>query len=159
MPEDFFLDMLDEQFSEEESRRQMETAVAWGRYAELFDYDAGGGASFSLTLRKNSGSQRGSRMNLPHPLARSLVTARTWPFVIDVGVAACGLAIFFSIISTGEYWLGKPVPVIPISHSIGALPAYAFYSLVRMAIAYIISLVFAIPTATSPPTARESKPG
>jgi NitT/TauT family transport system ATP-binding protein len=33
--------MLDEQFSEEECLRQMETAVAWGRYAELFDYDAG----------------------------------------------------------------------------------------------------------------------
>jgi NitT/TauT family transport system ATP-binding protein len=41
IPEDFFLDMIDEQFSEEESLRQMETAVAWGRYAELFDYDAG----------------------------------------------------------------------------------------------------------------------
>ena len=40
VPEDFFLDMLDEQFSEEESQRQVETAVAWGRYAELFDYDA-----------------------------------------------------------------------------------------------------------------------
>ncbi|MFZ0304249.1 MAG: nitrate/sulfonate/bicarbonate ABC transporter ATP-binding protein [Terracidiphilus sp.] len=38
--EEFFLDMLDEQFSEEESQRQMETAVAWGRYAELFDFDA-----------------------------------------------------------------------------------------------------------------------
>jgi NitT/TauT family transport system ATP-binding protein len=41
VPEDFFLDMLDEQFSAEEAQRQMETAVAWGRYAELFDYDAG----------------------------------------------------------------------------------------------------------------------
>ena len=41
VPEDFFLDMLDEQFSEEESLRQMETAIAWGRYAELFDYDSG----------------------------------------------------------------------------------------------------------------------
>ena len=41
VPEDFFLDMLDEQFSDDESQRQMETAVAWGRYAELFDYDAG----------------------------------------------------------------------------------------------------------------------
>jgi NitT/TauT family transport system ATP-binding protein len=41
IPEDFFLDMLDEQFTEEECLRQMETAVAWGRYAELFDYDAG----------------------------------------------------------------------------------------------------------------------
>ncbi|HXR39222.1 MAG TPA: ABC transporter permease subunit [Terracidiphilus sp.] len=83
-------------------------------------------------------------MNLQHPLARSLVTARTWPFLIDVGVAAGGLAIFFSIISTGAYWLGKPVPVVPISHSIGALPVYAFYSLMRMAIAYLLSLAFAI---------------
>ena len=83
-------------------------------------------------------------MNIQHPLARSLVTARTWPFVIDVGVAACGLAIFFSIISTGTYWLSKPVPVVPISHSIGALPLYAFYSLTRMGIAYMLSLAFAI---------------
>jgi len=64
--------------------------------------------------------------------------------VIDVGVAACGLAIFFSIISTGTYWLSKPVPVVPISHSIGALPVYAFYSLTRMGIAYLLSLAFAI---------------
>jgi len=40
VPEDFFLDMLDEQFSEDECQRQMETAVTWGRYAEIFDYDA-----------------------------------------------------------------------------------------------------------------------
>ena len=40
VPEEFFLDMLDEQFSEEECVRQMETAVTWGRYAELFDFDA-----------------------------------------------------------------------------------------------------------------------
>jgi len=40
VPEDFFLDMLDEQFSEEECLRQMETAIVWGRYAELFDFDS-----------------------------------------------------------------------------------------------------------------------
>ena len=56
----------------------------------------------------------------------------------------CGLAIFFAIVSTGAYWLGKPVPVVPISHSIGALPLYAFYSIVRIGIAYLLSLVFAI---------------
>jgi len=83
-------------------------------------------------------------VNLPHPLARSLVTARTWPFVIDVGVAACGLAIFFTIINTGTYWLGKPIPVVPISHSISALPVYAAYSIVRIALAYILSLIFAV---------------
>jgi NitT/TauT family transport system ATP-binding protein len=41
VPEDFFLDMLDEQFSQEETLRQLETAINWGRYAELFDFDAG----------------------------------------------------------------------------------------------------------------------
>jgi NitT/TauT family transport system ATP-binding protein len=40
VPEEFFLDMLDEQFSEDETQRQLETAINWGRYAELFDFDA-----------------------------------------------------------------------------------------------------------------------
>jgi NitT/TauT family transport system ATP-binding protein len=40
VPEEFFHDMLDEQFSEEETIRQLETAISWGRYAELFDFDA-----------------------------------------------------------------------------------------------------------------------
>lgn len=40
VPEEFFHDMLDEQFSEDETLRQLETAINWGRYAELFDFDA-----------------------------------------------------------------------------------------------------------------------
>ena len=83
-------------------------------------------------------------MKIQYPLARSLVTARSWPFFIDLGVAACALAIFFAIVSTGVYWFQKPIPVVPISNSISVLPLYAFYSIVRMAIAYILSLTFAI---------------
>jgi len=79
-----------------------------------------------------------------HPLARSLVTVRTWPFVIDVGIGACGLAIFFAIVHMGTYWMGTPIPVVPISHSVSSLPIYALYSIVRMGIAYMLSLVFAI---------------
>ena len=40
VPEEFFHDVLDEQFTEEETIRQLETAISWGRYAELFDFDA-----------------------------------------------------------------------------------------------------------------------
>ena len=47
LPAEFFQDLLDEHFSEDESRRQLETAIQWGRYAEIFDYDA---ASGKLTL-------------------------------------------------------------------------------------------------------------
>ena len=39
--DELFRDLLDEHFSEEEVQRQMDTIVSWGRYAELFDYDAG----------------------------------------------------------------------------------------------------------------------
>jgi NitT/TauT family transport system permease protein len=83
-------------------------------------------------------------VNLQHPFARSLVTVRSWPFVIDFGIALCGLAIFFSIIHLGRYWMGAPIPVVPISHSVSALPLYAFYSIVRISIAYLLSLIFAI---------------
>jgi len=38
--DELYRDCLDEHFSEEEVQRQMETIVSWGRYAELFDYDA-----------------------------------------------------------------------------------------------------------------------
>ncbi len=83
-------------------------------------------------------------MKIQHPLARSLVTVRAWPFFIDLGVATCALAVFFVIVSTGVYWFQKPIPVVPISSSIGALPLYACYSIVRMAIAYMLSLAFAV---------------
>jgi NitT/TauT family transport system ATP-binding protein len=37
--EGFFLDVLRRGFSPEEARNQLETAIDWGRYAELYDYD------------------------------------------------------------------------------------------------------------------------
>jgi NitT/TauT family transport system ATP-binding protein len=38
--EELFHDMLDEQFTEDETILQLETAVSWGRHAQLFDFDA-----------------------------------------------------------------------------------------------------------------------
>jgi NitT/TauT family transport system ATP-binding protein len=40
MRADFFLDLLDEHFPHAEAERQFATAVDWGRYTELFEYDA-----------------------------------------------------------------------------------------------------------------------
>jgi NitT/TauT family transport system ATP-binding protein len=37
--DEFFHDILDEHFSEEEVQKQFDTAMNWGRYAEIFDYD------------------------------------------------------------------------------------------------------------------------
>jgi len=40
LPAEFFHDVLDEHFSDDEALRQLDTAIRWGRYAELFDYDS-----------------------------------------------------------------------------------------------------------------------
>jgi len=39
IPEEFFYDILDEHFSQDEVERQFDTAMNWGRYAEIFDFD------------------------------------------------------------------------------------------------------------------------
>jgi NitT/TauT family transport system ATP-binding protein len=39
----FFIDLLASHYSRDESRAQLDTAIDWGRYAELFEYDAGRG--------------------------------------------------------------------------------------------------------------------
>lgn len=40
IPIEFFRDLLDEHFSDKEVQRQLDTALDWGRYAEIFDYDS-----------------------------------------------------------------------------------------------------------------------
>jgi NitT/TauT family transport system ATP-binding protein len=40
VPLEFFRDVLDEHLSEEEVQRQLDTALNWGRYAEIFTYDS-----------------------------------------------------------------------------------------------------------------------
>ena len=43
--EGFFLDLLRRGFTDEEARQQLDIAVDWGRYGELFEYDAESGAA------------------------------------------------------------------------------------------------------------------
>ena len=43
LSERFFLDLLRGGFSEDEAQAQLDTAIDWGRYGELFDYRAGDG--------------------------------------------------------------------------------------------------------------------
>jgi NitT/TauT family transport system ATP-binding protein len=40
MPLEFFHDLLDEYLTENETNQQIETALNWGRYAEIFEYDS-----------------------------------------------------------------------------------------------------------------------
>ncbi|HMG03195.1 MAG TPA: ABC transporter permease subunit [Edaphobacter sp.] len=77
-------------------------------------------------------------------LARSQVLQRSWPFVLDLCVAGIGLACFYGVVLLARYWFGHPMPEITISLSPRALPRYAFYSIVRIWLAYALSLFFAI---------------
>jgi NitT/TauT family transport system permease protein len=84
--------------------------------------------------------------NIPgrETLARSQVLQRSWPVVLDLCVAGIGLACFYGVVVIAKYWFGHPEPEIVISQSPRALPQYAFYSVVRIGLAYLLSLIFAI---------------
>src|SRR5438067_2135209 len=84
--------------------------------------------------------------NIPgrETLARSQVLRRTWPFVLDMCVAGIGLACFYGVVYIAKYWFGGAQPEVVISQSPRALPLYAFFSIVRIGLAYLLSLVFAI---------------
>jgi NitT/TauT family transport system permease protein len=84
--------------------------------------------------------------NIPgrETLARSQVLQRSWPVVLDLCVAGIGLACFYGVVVIAKYWFGHPEPEIVISQNPRALPMYAFYSIVRIGLAYLLSLVFAI---------------
>src|SRR5271156_2614482 len=84
--------------------------------------------------------------NIPgrETLARSQVLQRSWPVFLDLCVAGIGLACFYGVVVIARYWFGHPEPEIPISLSPRALPLYAFYSIVRIGLAYLLSLAFAI---------------
>ena len=69
---------------------------------------------------------------------------RTWPVVIDMGVGMCALALFIAIVHLAAYWMGTAVPVSRVTENARSLPVYAFYSVMRIGIAYVLSLVFAI---------------
>ncbi len=64
---------------------------------------------------------------------------------MDLAVFAFLLALLFALVRLGQLWSGPFQPVTRISRSPRMLPAYAAASLVRIAIAYFLSLAVALP--------------
>jgi NitT/TauT family transport system ATP-binding protein len=65
--DEFFHDILDEHFSEEEVQRQFDTATNWGRYAEIFDYDRESGRLAQSEPPQVEASQTGASQINPAP--------------------------------------------------------------------------------------------
>ena len=73
---------------------------------------------------------------------RGPADSRAW--FADPLVFACGLALFYGVIALAQRWLAPFVPGPEISLDPRMLPLYAGYSLLRMALAYVLSLGFAL---------------
>ena len=69
LPAGFFTDILRTNFGEEEAARQLDVAVNWGRYAELYDYDAARG----LIMREEQGIGA-TIADAPAPVSRGSLT-------------------------------------------------------------------------------------
>jgi NitT/TauT family transport system ATP-binding protein len=63
MPLEFFRDILDEHFAEDEVQRQLDTALNWGRYADILNYDA---ESDRVSLPHHASSVEPNEGDQPH---------------------------------------------------------------------------------------------
>ncbi|HLW83817.1 MAG TPA: ABC transporter permease subunit [Candidatus Sulfotelmatobacter sp.] len=65
-------------------------------------------------------------------------------YLPDLVMFGAGIALLYGVVTVGRDWLGPFTPEVEISRSLAALPAYAGYSLLRITLAYLLSLTFAL---------------
>jgi NitT/TauT family transport system permease protein len=65
-------------------------------------------------------------------------------YLPDLLMFGAGIALFYGVLVVGRHWLGPFTPQVEISRSPWALGAYAGYSLLRITIAYVLSLAFTL---------------
>ena len=76
-----------------------------------------------------------------------LIPSHTYSLLRDVPIVAGGLALFWGLLSLARYWSG-PVTEQPEIHlNPGALPRYALFSLARLAMGYVVSLIVTLAYA------------
>ena len=74
----------------------------------------------------------------------SLLPARTWSMLTDFVIFAAGLSLFYGVVVLARSWFGPFNPHVEISRDPRMLPVYAAYSLLRIAVAYMLSLAFTL---------------
>src|SRR5215472_16652715 len=73
--------------------------------------------------------------------------SRPWAgysFLVDVPIFAFCLALIYSVAMLAHYWSSPLTPQVDIDLRASALPLYAVYSVLRISIAYLLSLAFTI---------------
>jgi NitT/TauT family transport system permease protein len=74
----------------------------------------------------------------------SLLPAQTWSVLTDFVIFAAGLSLFYAVLMLARTWFGPFNPHVEISRDPTKLPVYAAYSLLRITVAYVLSLVFTL---------------
>jgi len=81
---------------------------------------------------------------LPPTAARPAGSRWAFSFLIDIGVFISVFAVIYGVYSIGKSWFGPVHVEAAISQDPRSLPLYALYSLVRILVAYALSLAFAL---------------
>jgi len=81
---------------------------------------------------------------IPPAVQRPAGSRWSWAFLIDIAVFLFVCAAIFGVYAIGRSWLGPVQPQAKISQDPRDLPLYALYSLVRISVAYALSLAFAL---------------
>ncbi len=76
---------------------------------------------------------------------------------VDLLVLLGIAGLFFGAARVAQEWQGPLRPAVSIDLSPGALPRYAFYSLSRAMLAYVLSLAGTNPPNPKPPQGVNSK--
>jgi len=77
-------------------------------------------------------------------LTKAIIPERTWSRLTDVFIFGAALSLFYGVISIARTWLGPITPEAEITRNPSALPYYAAFSLLRIVVAYILSLSFTL---------------
>jgi len=72
------------------------------------------------------------------------VSARTSSILTDLPIALAGMALFYGLLSLTRYWTAPVNTQAQIDLSPSALPTYALYSVARLVVAYLLSLVVSL---------------
>ena len=80
----------------------------------------------------------------PLSLAWAVVTGPEHALLTELPVFALGLALFYSVIVLARYWHGPLTPQVEINLHPSALPMYTLFSVLRIGIAYFLSLAFTL---------------
>src|SRR5271157_2428816 len=74
----------------------------------------------------------------------SLLSTKTWSFLTDLFIFGLGLSLLYFNVALAGSWFGPFNPHVEISRNPIMLPVYAAYSLLRIMVAYLLSLAFTL---------------